>query len=67
MPRLNAKDYLALRRLHIEEWFEHDAYAFGEVPLQSQHDLHDYFAPTEAFSDAEALRHRTTHLKRRSR
>lgn len=59
MPRLTTQDYLTHRRLLIEEWFEHDANAFAEVPFQAQHDLHDFYAPTEPLSDAEALKHRT--------
>lgn len=63
MPRLTSRDYLAQRRLLIEEWFDRDAIAFGDVPLQAQHDLHDFYAPTEPFSDAEALKHRATMAK----
>lgn len=63
MPRLTAQDYLAHRRLLIEEWFEHDAFAFGEVSLSGQHGVHDYYAPTESFSDAEALSHRAAMTK----
>lgn len=63
MPRLTIKDYLAHRRLLIEEWFDRDAVAFDDVPLQAQHDLHDFYAPTELFSDAEALKHRAVVAK----
>lgn len=58
MPRLTSKDFLAQRRLLIEEWYEHDAIAFGDVPLQGQRDLHDFYAPAEPFGDADALKHR---------
>ncbi|WP_298864178.1 hypothetical protein [uncultured Microbacterium sp.] len=58
MPRLTSKDYLAQRRLLIEEWFDRDAIGFGDVPLQAQHDLHDFYAPTESFTDVDALEHR---------
>lgn len=30
MPRLTSRDYLAQRRLLIEEWFDRDAIAFAE-------------------------------------
>ncbi|GAB2513273.1 hypothetical protein [Paramicrobacterium agarici] len=63
MPRLTSKDYLAQRRLLIEEWFERDMIAFGNVSFQAQHDLHDFYAPTEPFSDAEALKHRAVMTK----
>lgn len=63
MPRLTSRDYLAQRRLLIEEWFDRDAIAFAEVPLQGQHDLHDFYAPTEPFSDTEALKHRAAMAK----
>lgn len=62
MPRLTSKDYLAQRRL-IEEWCERDMVAFGDVPLQAQHDLHDFYAPAEPFSDTEALKHRDVMTK----
>lgn len=58
MPRLTSQDYLAQRRLLIEEWYEHDAVAFGDTPIPAQHDLHDFYAPTEPLSDADALKHR---------
>ncbi len=63
MPRLTSRDYLAQRRLLIEEWHDRDAIAFGDISLQAQHDLHDFFAPTEPFSDVEALKHRATMAK----
>lgn len=63
MPRLTSKDYLTQRHLLIEEWFDRDAIAFGDVPLQAQHDLHDFYAPTELLSDADALKHRAAMTK----
>lgn len=63
MPRLTSKDYLAQRRLLIEEWFDRDTVAFGDVALQTQHDLHDFYVPTEPFSDAEALMHHAVMTK----
>lgn len=63
MPRLTSQDYLAQRRLLIKEWYEHDAIAFGDIPLQAQHDLHDFYAPTEPMSDADALKHRAAMAK----
>lgn len=63
MPRLTSRDYLAQRRLLIEEWYEYDAVAFGDTPIPAQHDLHDYYAPTEPLSDADALKHRAAMTK----
>lgn len=54
MLRMTFKDCLAQRQLLIEEWHDRDAVAFGDVLLQGQHDLHDFYAPTEPFSDAYA-------------
>lgn len=63
MPLLTSKDYLIQRQLLIEEWHDRDAIAFGDISFQGQHDLHDFYAPTESFSDAEALKHRAAMTK----
>jgi hypothetical protein len=57
MARLTNRDYLMHRQFLIHEWEEGSA-AFGVLPLQTQHDLHDYYAPSMSFTDHEALVHR---------
>lgn len=58
MPRLTTRDYLIQRQFLVEEWFEREGAAFGNLPLQNQRDLHDYYAPSVPFTDQEALTHR---------
>ena len=63
MPRLTSRDYLINRRLLYVEWEMRDGAAFAELPCQQQLDLHDYFAPSVAFTDREALAHRSEMTK----
>jgi hypothetical protein len=58
MPRLTSREYLIHRQFLCQQWEEHDAAAFAELPLQQQLDLHDYFAPAVPLTDQQAVRHR---------
>jgi len=59
MPRLTNRDYLIHRLYLRQHWLDRDGAAFANLPLQDQLDIHDYFAPSVAFTDSEALTHRS--------
>lgn len=63
MPRLTSRDYLTHRQFLCQCWEERDGVAFADLPYQQQLDLHDYFAPSIALTDREALTHRTAMTK----
>lgn len=58
MPRLTNAQYLYQRKKLRVDWFERQADAFSRLDSPEQLALHDYFAPTEQFSEEEALAHR---------
>lgn len=58
MPRLTNQTYLAQRRLLVRLWHEREGALFSVLPPYVQHDLHDFYAPSELLTDAEALAHR---------
>ena len=63
MPRLTSRDYLTRRQFLYKYWEEHDGVTFVDLPYQQQLDLHDYFVPSVAFTDREALTHRSEMTK----
>lgn len=63
MPRLTSRDYLTRRQFLYKHWEEHDDVGFVDLPYQQQLDLYDYFAPSVAFTDREALTHRNEMTK----
>ncbi|MGN8026046.1 hypothetical protein [Microbacterium sp. 22242] len=63
MPRLTNRDYLTHRHFLIELWNEMEGAVFAELPGWAQHDLHDFYAPSEFMWDDDALAHRAAITK----
>lgn len=63
MPRLTSRDYLTNRQFIRQQWLDWNGIAFGSLPFQEQHDLHDYYVPSIPITDEQALRHRVEMTK----
>ncbi len=58
MSRLTQNNYLDRRLFLRQRWAVNDGAAFGELSLQDQLDLHDYYALSIPVTNEQALQHR---------
>lgn len=58
MPRLTNKTYLKQRTRIRHLWFDLDGFAIAQLSPREQMDLHAFYAPTEPYDDAQALKYR---------
>mgnify|MGYP000297667882 CR=1 FL=1 len=58
MPRLTNAQFLQQRNRLRARWVAHRTLTFDGLSREEHEVLSDYFAPSESFSDEDALRHR---------